>query len=379
MSTAAKTVTKVRWRTARFVGAHFIGTALLVLAAVAIASLMLEGAVRVYVAKVAPNLFVFDPALGWIHNARTRRYPMSDGTSYLIDIDELGLRGRAHVAPSDRTRVLVLGDSFTEGFQVSDDEVFTGLWEHLRPDLAVFNSGVSGYSTLQEIMLAHRLEPVVRPDIVVMMVCGWNDLTDNIMPWEFALGPRPYVDASLRIHPPDWKAFSTLLLPVPGAGWLHRHSLAAYAIYKRLAPIVHGDGLSYHEEWRRRIPEADEWRVMESLLTGFAPGRRLVIVTVPSPDDVVSGDRTFSTRLGEIAARLGVPFIDLQPDLRPDDYLESDRHWNAAGHAVAARRLASVILPQPGGAVSERQELSNGRPATLGASPREGRGRQPGS
>ena len=111
---------------------------------------------------------------------------------------------------------------------------------------------------------------------------------------------------------------------------------------------------SYHEEWRRRVPEADEWRVMDHLLTGFAPGRRLVIVAIPSLEDVASGNRTFATRLGEIAARLGVPFIDLQPDLRPDDYLESDHHWNAAGHAAVAHRLASAVLPSLDIAVSVR-------------------------
>jgi len=234
----------IRRRGARSIGSRLIGVTLLVVAGVAIALLMLEGAVRLYVAEVTPNLFVFDPELGWIHHANTRRYPTSDGTSYLINIDGLGLRGRPHVPSSDRKRVLVLGDSFTEGLQVNNDEVFTGVWERLRPDLAVFNSGVSGYSTLQEIMLAHLLEPVVRPDVEVIMVCGLNDLTDNIMPFEFSIGPRPYVDAELQIHPPDWNAFETLLLPIPGARWLHTHSLAAYAVYRRLVRPLHGDGTS---------------------------------------------------------------------------------------------------------------------------------------
>ena len=327
------------------IGSRIVGTMVLVVSALAIGGLLLEGAVRLYTTKVAQNLFVFDHELGWIHKASAHRYPMGDGASYLINIDPLGLRGRPHDLSSDRRRVLVLGDSFTEGFQVSNDEVVSSVWEQLRPDLAVLNSGVSGYSTLQEIMLAHRLEPIIHPDVVVMMVCGLNDLTDNIMPFEFSIGPRPYVDASLRRHLPDWDAFTPLLLPVPGARWLHTHSFAAYAVYRRLVPTLHGDGTSYHEDWRRRVPEPIEWQVMENLLAGFAPGRRLIVVAVPSQGDVVSGDRTFATRLGEIAARIGVPFVDLQPDFRAEDYLESDHHWNAAGHTVAARRLAAAILP----------------------------------
>src|SRR5262245_18103693 len=112
----------------RSVGLRVLGTLLLIESALAVGGLMLEGGVRLYTGKVAQNLFAFDRELGWIHNASARRYPIADGTSYLINIDALGLRGRPHDLSSDRKRVLVLGDSFTEGFQVSNDEVVSSVW-----------------------------------------------------------------------------------------------------------------------------------------------------------------------------------------------------------------------------------------------------------
>ncbi len=54
-------------------------------------------------------------------------------------------------------------------------------------------------------------------------------------------------------------------------------------------------------------------------------------------------------RLREISEKLGVTYVDLLPEFRQGasagtGYFLADHHWNAAGHALAARRVGEALL-----------------------------------
>jgi lysophospholipase L1-like esterase len=305
----------------------------------------LEGAVRLWAVLATPNLFVLDDDLGWWHRAKVRRTMARDG-EVVVETDELGLRGPPHAGPSTRRRILVLGDSLTEGLQVSQADLFSIILERLRPDLAIFNAGVTGYGTVQEILVAQRLEPLVRPDLSLLMVFAANDLTDNMMPFNEGSGPRPWMDADGRFHPLDWGPFQPLLLPLPGKTFLHRYSLAAYVVHRRLIKTLHRDSTSV-KRWRSAVSEDGKWRVLAGLIGRLAAGRRLVIVALPTPEDVASEDTAVARRLASIAGGVGAPFVNLQLVLRSHHFQKGDYHWNAAGHEVVAQYLASVLCPLP--------------------------------
>ena len=97
-----------------------------------------------------------------------------------IQNNRLGLRGPAPVLPKPygRIRILMLGDSFTYGFPVKDEETFCRLIERDLVErgypVEVTNGGVSGYSpTLHYISLRDEFIEF-DPDIVVL----WYDLGD---------------------------------------------------------------------------------------------------------------------------------------------------------------------------------------------------------
>jgi lysophospholipase L1-like esterase len=229
----------------------------------------------------------------------------------------------------------------TEGLQVADEQLFTVLWERQRPGLEVVNAGVSGYGTVQELFVAQRLDPLLRPDLHVLVVFEGNDLTDNVMPFDEAIGPRPYADASGQVHALEWDPFRPLLLPIPGAAWLHRHSLAAYVLHKRYLSAVHG--LAYVEAMKAAVPDDGKWQVLGTLVARLAAGRRLAVVALPTRESVVAGSTEFAHRLGAASQRAGARFVDLQPVLRPEHYLREDFHLNAEGHRAVATRLASKL------------------------------------
>jgi lysophospholipase L1-like esterase len=313
----------------------------LVLFGIALATALVEGAVRLVVVTVTPNVMVLDDDIGWAHRPNTRRETTTEGVPAVIETNALGLRGPLHAGPTTRSRVLVLGDSFTDGLQVSNEELFSSRWQELRPDLEIVNAGVSAYGTVQEKLAAVRWDPVIKPNLWVLMVFAGNDLTDNIMPFDEAIGPRPYVGPDLRERPLEWEPFQPVLLPIPGAAWLHRNSLAAYVVHKRLVSAEHA--AEYVTSRRDAVPLEVKWAVLEKTIGELARGRRLVVAGLPTREDVRDKNHEFARHLAAVCARLHVRFVDVQPMLRPQHFFQRDFHWNAAGHRAVGTYLARTI------------------------------------
>ena len=66
-------------------------------------------------------------------------------------------------------RVLVLGDSFTWGFGVEQEQIFTEVIENSRKDVEVINAGVSGYSPDQELIWLREQGMHFQPDLVLLL------------------------------------------------------------------------------------------------------------------------------------------------------------------------------------------------------------------
>jgi len=89
--------------------------------------------------------------------------------------------------------VMFLGDSFTFGLGVNDDEVFTELLGQ-STDRNILNAGVPGYSNDQQLLLLDKLAEY-RPDVVVWVVYLGNDLLDNGEPFPLqAAHGKPYFE-----------------------------------------------------------------------------------------------------------------------------------------------------------------------------------------
>lgn len=122
----------------------------------------------------SPLLFQTDPRLHWKLRADARLTFMQEP----VRINHEGFRGPESF-PSAHT-VVCLGDSTTFGWMVSEEDTFAGrlrgLLSSRRPDdrWQVLNAGVPGYSSFQVRLLAERLLPRWRPEVVVICV-GNND------------------------------------------------------------------------------------------------------------------------------------------------------------------------------------------------------------
>jgi len=124
-----------------------------------------------------------------------------------------------HAVSKDQNvfRILVLGDSYVEGIQVSIEELFTRQLENLlngsnngTVKYEVINMGVSGYGTTQELLLLKDKGFIFSPDLVILCFNLGNDIRNNYIKldqstfdWDEA--QRPYLDLT--------EGFAQLRLP----------------------------------------------------------------------------------------------------------------------------------------------------------------------
>lgn len=262
-----------------------------------------------------------------------RGYFDSDG-SLTYRTNGLGFRGPETIEakPSGRFRIIGLGDSFTFGRGVRQQDTFlAGLQQRLDqaagPDtFEVLNWGTAGYDTTDEAaLLAHR-GPAFDPDLVV--VCFFlNDTKPG--PTVRAFNPVP--DPAER---PAWRRASAFLDQL--AQRLDRRA--------RLEKLV----ADYHAAYE---DDAPGWREARNALTrardharrdGFA----LAVMIFPVLWDL-SGPSPFAdihAKVSAFAGSLGLPVLDLLPAFVGHEGPELwahpvDQHPSPEGHAIAADAL----------------------------------------
>jgi len=94
-----------------------------------------------------------------------------------VRINAHGLRGPDFAAakPAGVRRIVLLGDSVTFGYGVTEEESFAGrLRRQLGPGVEIINAGITGYSSLQGLRLYETVVRAYQPDVLLVLF-GYND------------------------------------------------------------------------------------------------------------------------------------------------------------------------------------------------------------
>jgi hypothetical protein len=148
---------------------------------------LIEAGLRVFTAYVQsrermdPGLLAYDPRLGW------QMAPDWKGRHVHYDFDvryttnARGLRGGHWPgrAAGSGPRVAILGDSFTFGLGVDDDETFVQRLNAADTGTTFLNAGIVGYSTDQQFLYLRDRLASWQVDRLVLVVYLANDLLDN--------------------------------------------------------------------------------------------------------------------------------------------------------------------------------------------------------
>lgn len=293
-----------------------------------------------------PGAFIADPEVGYRHAPGFHGFAERAGAFRSeVEISALGLR-QLDVDEQARysRRVLVLGDSFPFGLGVAEEESFPGrLRARLNPEgIGVVNGAQTGYDLSQEIAWGRRIAERVQPNAVLLSVFLSNDAPAEVL--------REHERIQIRY---GYRLSTARICPWAPCDWLRTHSYLVMQVRQRI--------FDPRERWRQKQEFRRRLRVDQdgALATVLAPVRELIsecrrhqrrcgVVLVPTKKGGVPLHDGFADALGD----LGIPFLDLNGRLEAaEHYFEKDGHWNASGHAAAARLIAPFVrrlVEEPG-------------------------------
>ena len=135
-----------------------------------------------------PSFYDLDQHRGNALHPNAEGWYRDEGESY-VQINSQGLNDREHeiAKPAGTFRIAVLGDSYTEAFQVPRENAF---WAVLEKQLSscpafkgtkveVINLGISGHGTAQEYLTLKHHGWRYSPDLVLVAFYTGNDVRNN--------------------------------------------------------------------------------------------------------------------------------------------------------------------------------------------------------
>jgi len=277
-----------------------------------------------------------------------------------IHVNSLGFRGKdfeARKAPGTY-RILCVGDSYTFGDYVDDDDTFpAGLEKRLRQaspgtPIEVVNAGVNGYTITDEAGLVQEKGLSLEPDeiLVAFVLNDLADLTRQISSRENQRRAAAEMSASALAPVKRWLRHTATynFLFVIKATVLGRLGLDPtiqdVPIRHLLYPPYDATTEALFARYR------DELLKLRDLATEHHARLRLVLF--PFYEQVVDGaSAEAQARITSMASDAGIPVVDLLPEFLKGGpraaklfLMPLDHHPSAAGHRAAAREVARAVL-----------------------------------
>jgi hypothetical protein len=325
-----------------------------------------------------------DPNLGYVPTENSR------SLNGWWRSNDLGARhdhdiGSRQAAEPGASRVLVFGESFTQGSRLPQEETWIHQMRVAYPLLDAINFGVDGYGMAQSLLRYQSVSDRTHHDAVVFVFLPtanlWRDINtirSLAEPWDsFAVLPRylpvtmgvelirsPYsnvaevfranqkgLSSDLRSHLQRYDRFYVRELFEPTALSAHfvTGKLVAAYLGKRSVQRIRSE--SFYEA------DSEAWRTVRGIFAETAAqaqsgGIRFAVVVMPTHDDVETAIRypEFDEHWGRMVERLrdeGLVTIDLLPDLAQVssslDYGYDGSHYGPVGSSHIASAVGKKL------------------------------------
>lgn len=273
--------------------------------------------------------------------------------------------------PGNTLRILVLGDSFTVGYEVAQEETYSAVLEReLREkgySVEVINTGVSGFSNAEELVFLEQEGIRYHPDIVVLGFYA-NDLDDNVRAGLFTLTNdqlvlqrKDYAPAakirdflnSLFVY--RWLSENSYLhnyLNIAASQWMvswfnqERHlEIAKQQSEDPASPFLPEDFL---KEYRGKLA----CRLVERMHQFTAKNKALLfLLEIPGlVHEEISNRWPVSSCSPQSVSGVYIDGLALLKQKAPHAVWyrpHGHRHWTPITHEVVGRHLAALILKHP--------------------------------
>jgi len=282
------------------------------------------------VAVPGPQVFAFKPKAAGVFPGGV---DANQTFAYRTNWQGLRDRDRFEKKPGEK-RVLVMGDSYTWGYAVAEDEAFPQTAERLLkergyPHIETINGGIPDYNSRQERQLLERLMPIYRPDAVFLAYVV-NDAEPSTA--------MPTPPEETYRHANSW--FLAELAEVAN------RRLFRARVFRSKKDTVDGNYLNGFAEgslkWRDSKQAIREMRDM-CAATGI-PFAVLILPAVTESFDDQYTYRPIHEAVASWGREMGVPVFDLLMLFRGENHLSLLVPWDGHPNAEAHRRIAEFLV-----------------------------------
>jgi TM2 domain-containing membrane protein YozV len=272
----------------------------------------------------------FDPELQYLFKPGKHNFNNLEFNS-VLNINSAGFRDDERSL--DHPSVLFLGDSYTMGWGVKEDESYASLFEK-QTNTSVLNAGISSYGTARERLLMDRLD-LDSCKVLFIQYCS-NDLAENYMfsRNEGQLAPERDLRDGYELYARMNILFKSYY-PFKHVYWLLRGTL----MYTGVADWLNSIQRSESDEGNDIGDNHDEYlyNVLVSIREKFHGEIVLFIMDAAYPEKLTQ-------QLAKVAGspELSIRWLDMSKiGLQANDYFLLDPHINASGHRKVANYLIS--------------------------------------
>lgn len=277
------------------------------------------------------------PRLGWAPTPGIGHHDRPGNFSVTYTIEDDGLRRVPGGGGADFT-IWFFGDSFTFGHGVSDEDTFASVMarDWLRPEIQVRNAGVMGYGIAQEVQRLVELEDRIQPGDLVVFTPISSGLERSL---EHFAHPSRYLFRAEKGH----------ISAYPGLVDHHLVAVPFDTLPNRILALLYnarftGAGFQRLRELLFPMHTLEDTRELMDLARHIAEqrGARFAWLFLPQPREC--GTDGYRVDLS------GLDFPDMKRFCPPDAegvraiHFPDDPHWNARGHALAARAVVETLL-----------------------------------
>ncbi len=284
---------------------------------------------------------MYDASKGWIPKPNLRDVKTFDNKT--LSTNSKGLRGKKdfpYTKNKEKLRILILGDSFTFGDEVSDDETYSSYLQEMLPHTEVINMGVHGYGHDQMLILLKEEGVKYEPDIVILGFLSL-DMSRNLLEFRDFAKPRFVLERG------ELKLTGT---PVPRPeeilqwDWTRPRILDVFSTLQHRVKKISGLQKMEMEEVTTAIL-TDMIRLIESIraipILAYLPrGKEIAMDIAVTQDEAYMFSicqlnekaKCFSTR----------PYF--AEKIAKGETFKSGGHWEPAGHLTAAEAIKRYLV-----------------------------------
>lgn len=340
-----------------------ISNILLLIGSIVIALLLVETALRLLPASLTHInrniVYVKDEKIAYKFKPLSETAVVSSCFNTKVSANSIGFRGDEW---NKLGGIAVLGDSFMEAIQVNDHETFSKLISE-KLDTPVYNTGLSSFGTVAELLTYRSYLRELRPKIVLLSFFE-NDILDNHCATSQVgegLVSKPcatLASSTIAINTNYYSTYGNVVLRSLVKKYCYTCNYLRELRARMKSPDTMVNNTKSKEEGDL---EKEAWQITEIALLELKKeveqdGGRFVIMIIPDQKyfEATSTEPESSQRLLAFARQNKIETIDLYPPMLayarkenlsfPHFSYTCDGHWSSLGHAAASNIVSSYLL-----------------------------------